>query len=250
MGTLAGGRGRVEAEGVSLPRLEPPRPLLRQNPARRPRRKQPPAKRKRGLGWRGKLVAGVVIILVALLGAGAVARHIAPTENTERARFDAIIVLGYPADADGNPTPRQLARVSEAVREYNRGVAPRLILTGGAAHNRYTEAEVMARTAEAQGIPESAIFLEPKAQDTIQNACYAVRILKQHGWDSAEVISSSSHLPRAGLIFNELPVEWRAHVAPPMEPETPLVRAAERTLETVNTVRYLVYARWVERCEP
>ena len=88
--------------------------------------------------------------------------------------------------------------MTEGVREYERGVAPRLILTGGAAHNQFVEARVMARTAEAQGIPASAIFVEPEARDTIQNACYSVRIMKAHGWRSAEVVSSASHLPRAG----------------------------------------------------
>ena len=56
--------------------------------------------------------------------------------------------------------------------------------------------------------------------DTIQNACYAVRIMKAHGWRSAEVVSSASHLPRAGIIFSELPLEWRTHAAPPLEPES------------------------------
>ena len=93
--------------------------------------------------------------------------------NTSQTHFDAIIVLGSPADADGNPTPIQFARVTEAVREYERGVAPRLILTGGSTRFHYVEAEVMARTARAQGIPESAIFVEDQALDTIQNACYS-----------------------------------------------------------------------------
>ena len=61
----------------------------------------------------------------------------APSSNTNLTRFDAIIVLGSPADADGNPTPEQLARVTEGVREYERDVAPRLIFTGGPAHNRF-----------------------------------------------------------------------------------------------------------------
>ena len=146
--------------------------------------------------------------------------------NTSLTRFDAIIVLGTPADSDGNPTPEQLARVTEGVREYERDVAPRLIFTGGAAHNRFVEAQVMARAAEAQGIPASAIFVEPEAKDTIQNACYAVRIMKAHGWRSAEVVSSASHLPRAGMIFSHLPLEWRTHAAPSLEPESAVYRGA------------------------
>ena len=178
------------------------------------------------------------------------ARHFAPSGNSSLDRFDAIIVLGNPADSDGNPTPIQLARVTEAVHEYERGIAPRLILTGGAARNKYVEARVMARTAEAQGIPESAIFIEPEAKDTIQNACYSARIMKAHGWNSAEVVSSPSHLPRAGLIFSRLSLQWRTHAAPPLAPESALESRAAITLEILKTARYLVWTRQVEQCKP
>lgn len=188
--------------------------------------------------------------VVALICWAMAARHTAPSSNTSLTRFDAIIVLGTPADSDGNPTPAQLARVDEAVSEYERGVAPRLILTGGAAHNRFVEAKVMAEAAHAKGIPESALFEEPEARDTIQNACYSVRIMKAHGWHSAEVVSEAEHLPRAGLILSQLPVEWRVHAAPPVEPESSAYRMMLSAVETLKTVRYLVWTRQRERCEP
>jgi uncharacterized SAM-binding protein YcdF (DUF218 family) len=187
---------------------------------------------------------------LALFAWGAIARHLAPTSNTSFSRFDAIIVLGSPADGDGNPTPTQLARVTEGVHEYERGLAPRLILTGGAVANQYVEARVMARTAQAQGIPESAIFVEPEARNTIQNACFAVRIMKAHGWRSAEVVSSASHLPRAELIFSLLPLEWRTHAAPPLLPGSADGDSAASVIETLKTVRYLVWTRQTEHCEP
>jgi len=187
-------------------------------------------------------------VAAALLAWAALERHFAPTTNTRLHRFDAIIVLGNPADADGNPTPTQLARVTEAVREYEQGVAPRLIFTGGAAANRFVEAQVMARTAEAQGVPASAIFMEPRALDTIQNACFATRLMRAHGWTSAEVVSSPSHLPRAALIFSRLPIEWRTHAAPPLEPHSEAGAEAAAAMETLKTARYLVWARWREPC--
>jgi uncharacterized SAM-binding protein YcdF (DUF218 family) len=203
--------------------------------------------RRRGLSWPWRLAAGAATVVLGLLAWGVEARATAPAGNCALERFDAIIVLGAPADADGNPTPAQLARVAEAVREYERGVAPRLILTGGAAHNRFVEAEVMARTAEAQGIPADAIVVEPEARDTIENACYAERIMQAHGWSSAEVVSSAAQLPRAGLIFNRQPLEWRAHAAPPLGPEP---GSGQSMLEVLKTVRYLAWAREMERCEP
>lgn len=218
-------------------------------PVRRISRRRAPVRRRR-LGWRARTVLAIGAAVLVLLAGGAIARLLAPKSNTALARFDAIIVLGTPADGDGNPTPEQLARVGEAVHEYDLSVAPRLILTGGAAHNRFVEAQVMARTAEAEGIPASAIFVEPEARDTIENACYSARIMKEHGWGSAEVISSASHLPRAGILFSSLPLKWRTHAAPPLSGETSASVWTAASVETVKTVRYLIWGRWMERCEP
>lgn len=224
-------------------------PLRQRKAAKRPARRH-----ASGSKWHRRTVAQWVsygaILAVLLLVWAMAARHLAPHENTQQNRFDAIIVLGYPADADGNPTPEQLARVTEAVHEYERGVAPHLIVTGGAAHNQHVEAQVMARTAEAQGVPALAIAIEPEARDTIQNACYAARIMKARGWNSAEVVSSPSHLPRAGMIFSRLPIAWRTHASPALEPQSSVKESAATSLETLKTVRYLVWARWIERCEP
>lgn len=194
------------------------------------------------------LVAGAACAV--LFSWAAVTRALAPAGNTSLQHFDALIVLGVPADSDGNPTPEQLARVTEAVHEYDRGVASHLILTGGPAHNRFVEAEVMARVAESEGIPASAISIEPRALDTIHNACYSVGIMRNRGWRSAEIISSEEHLSRAGLIFSRLPVEWRSHAFPRLEPKDSLPARERSVLEILKTMRYLVYAQWAETCAP
>lgn len=237
----------------------PPRYVPRNAARRTPRRIPHAAPRRRprrqALGWKPRLAIASAVAVCGVLVWAAIARSLAPTSNTSRTRFDAIVVLGTPADSDGNPRPEQLARVTEAVHEYMRGVAPRLILTGGAAHNQFVEARVMARSAEAQGIPESAIFIEPDARDTIQNACYSKRIMKAHGWHSAEIVSSAAHLPRAGLVFTTLardsgPLEWSAHAAPPLSPESSAYQTALSAVEVLKTARYLTWARWMDSCEP
>ncbi|HUD13852.1 MAG TPA: YdcF family protein [Terracidiphilus sp.] len=219
-------------------------------PRRAPRRIPHRKSRRKPLGWKPRLAIAACGAVFALLAWAAIARALAPASNTSLTRFDAIIVLGHQADRDGNPTPTQLARVTEAVREYERGVAPRLILTGGAAGNRFVEARVMARSAEAQGIPASAILIEPEAMDTIQNACYSVRMMKEHGWRSAEVVSGAEHLPRAGIIFSSLPLQWRTHAAPPLAVQSAAYQSALTTVEVLKTARYLTWARWTEHCEP
>lgn len=143
-----------------------------------------------------------------------------PTHNTNTTHFDTIIVLGTPALPDGTPSPEQRERVLEGVREYKAGIAPRIIMTGAAAHNQFVEAHVMTQFAETQGVPASDILEEPQAHDTIQNIYYSATIMHQHGWSSAEVVSSPSHLGRAALILNtfnirdpQLSIDWRTHAA-------------------------------------
>jgi uncharacterized SAM-binding protein YcdF (DUF218 family) len=194
--------------------------------------------------------------MAALLIWAAVARTLAPHANSSRRSFDAIVVLGTQADSDGNPTPELLDRITEGVHEYERGVAPRIIVTGAAAHNRFVEADVMARVAEAQGVPASVILEEPHALDTIQNACYSAHILESHGWHSVEVVSSAYHLPRAAMIFARLSseksagtLEWATHAAPADLTPSYWSRAAS-AIETLKTARYLVWSRWLETCAP
>jgi uncharacterized SAM-binding protein YcdF (DUF218 family) len=156
----------------------------------------------------------VLAILAITIAATFLNYRTIPTHNTNLTRFDAIIVLGTPANLDGTPSPEQRERTLEGVREFKAGVAPQLILTGGPAHNQFVEAHVMAALAIAQGVPPAAIIEEPQAQNTIQNIFYSERILASHQWTAAEVVSSPSHLPRAALILERFPLVWRTHPAP------------------------------------
>jgi uncharacterized SAM-binding protein YcdF (DUF218 family) len=143
-----------------------------------------------------------------------------PTHNATQNHFDTLVVLGTPARPDGTPSPEQRERVLEGVREYKAGIAPRIIMTGGAAHNSFVEAHVMAQFAATQGVPASAILEEPQAQNTIQNIYYSAQIMHYNNWSSAEVVSSPSHLGRTSLILNALnitqptlSIDWRTHAA-------------------------------------
>ena len=155
----------------------------------------------------------VVLLFVGTVLATLVSYRSIPSENTRATHFDTIIVLGTPARPDGSPSPEQRERTLEGVREYKAGVAPTLIFTGGSAHNEFIEAHIMAVLAEAQGVPSSAILEEGRAQNTIQNIFYSQRIMAEHNWSSAEVVSSPSHLPRTALILEHYGFHWRTHPA-------------------------------------
>src|SRR5271154_2752966 len=160
-----------------------------------------------------------------------------PTSNAILPQFDAIVVLGTPANTDGSASPEQRERTLEGVREYKAGVAPHLILTGGPAHNQFVEAHVMAVLAIAQGVPPDAVIEEDNAQNTVQNIFYSEHIMAQHNWSSAEVVSSPSHLPRTALILEHYPLDWRTHPAP-WPPEYSLwQRAAHYAVEAEYCLR-------------
>lgn len=139
-----------------------------------------------------------------------------PLGNTHATHFDVLLVLGYPANPDGTPSPEQRERVLEAVRQYRAGVAPIVIFSGGAAHNRFVEADAMAKLAESAGVPPHAIVEERHARNTIENVEYSTQIMHFHGWDSVEAITSDAHLRRASLILMRSPiaVNWRMQAAP------------------------------------
>jgi len=187
------------------------------------------------------------LIFIALL-AIAINRAAISNHNTAATHFDTIIVLGYPANPDGTPSPDQRERVLEGVREYKAGVAPAIIMTGGAAHNQFVEAHVMAAFAETQGVPASAILEEGQAENTIQNVFYSAKIMHEHNWRSAEMVSSSAHLGRTALILQafdrsrpDLAIDWRTHPASWPSEFSYLHRASLAWLEATRCLQIRVF---------
>lgn len=164
----------------------------------------------------------LLLLLILTVGLAIVLNRAGiPNHNTDAAHFDTLLVLGYPANPDGTPSPEQRERVLEAVQEYKAGVAPEIIMTGGPAHNQFVEAHVMAALAEREGVPASAIAEESQAKNTIQNIYYSAEIMHAHNWRSAEVVSSPAHLGRASMILQafrrsqpSLAFDWRTEASP------------------------------------
>ncbi len=154
------------------------------------------------------------IILATAIACLAVLYFSIPMTDTQQSQFDVIVVLGNPANDDGTISPIARSRVLEGIRQYRAGVAPRLLMTGGHVKNQFVEAQVMQQFALSQGVPAAAIFIEGESQNTIQNAYYSYKIMQAHDWTSALVVSSPSHLRRAGLIFMHYPLAWQLVAAP------------------------------------
>jgi uncharacterized SAM-binding protein YcdF (DUF218 family) len=170
-----------------------------------------------------RLIRIFSILLATAVACVAIIYFSIPMADTQLTQFDVILVLGNPARTDGSIGPVARSRVLEGIRQYRAGVAPRLVMTGGAVANKFVEAQVMLQFAESQGVPASALLAESQSRNTIQNAYYSYKIMQAHDWTSALVVSSPTHLRRASLIFSHYPLAWRMDAAP-WPPEIPLWR--------------------------
>lgn len=122
------------------------------------------------------------------------------TTQTMLPRYDAALVLGCPADPDGSASPCERCRVKSAVRQWQQGTIGGIVFSGGAAHSRDVEADVMADLAERRGVPAGVVVREGRALTTWQNLRFSLPLLRQRGWSTVLVISTADHLPRARRI--------------------------------------------------
>ncbi len=138
--------------------------------------------------------------------------------------YDAIVVLGggiAPAVPPYVPEPdltESADRIWQAARLYHRGMAPRIVVSGGAMLARnggpkmMSEAEAMRIFLTDLGVPAQAVVTEDVALNTIENIRH-VRTLMKDG--HVALVTSASHMPRAlrlarlaGLDASAFPTDW------------------------------------------
>ena len=64
------------------------------------------------------------------------------------------------------------------------------------------------------GVATSCILVEERATSTLQSALRCSRILHQHGWSTALIVTDRYHLRRALLVFRSLGIEARGSAPP------------------------------------
>ena len=110
---------------------------------------------------------------------------------------DAIIVLGA-AQYRGRPSPVLRTRLDHAVGLFARGLAPRVVLTGGIAEGDVQSEAAVSRTYMLQqGVPDTAILLENEGRTTHQSLRGVAQLLEARGMERAIVVSDGFHLFRA-----------------------------------------------------
>ena len=161
------------------------------------RRRKP----RRGVfGWTWRL------LLVVLFWLAGVAAYITWVGQRDDARpADAIIVLGAAA-YDAKPSPVFEERIRHGIDLYRRGLAPKLIFTGGygGVGARFSESQVARRYALRQGVPDKAILIESLSRNTHDNLRQASLLMQQHQLHDVIVVSDPLHMACALRISKEL----------------------------------------------
>lgn len=117
---------------------------------------------------RSRILRYPLYLLLFVAGAWflSLAAVVAWASNDRSRPGEAIVVLGA-AQYAGRPSPVLRARLDHAVELWNRGLAPRMILTGGVGEGDTTsEAAVSRRYVMRRGVPDTAILMEAVGRTT------------------------------------------------------------------------------------
>lgn len=157
------------------------------------------------MGERGRWSIGRRIVtalaIVVLGGWCASAAAVVWFASRDRAApADAIVVMGA-AQYLGRPSPVLRARLEHARALHARGLAPRLVLTGGTAEgDTASEAAVSRVYLLRAGIPDSALLLEHDGRTSQQSLRAVGALLRARGMTRVIVVSDPFHVFRASLL--------------------------------------------------
>jgi uncharacterized SAM-binding protein YcdF (DUF218 family) len=117
-----------------------------------------------------------------------------------------VVLSGGHHPQAGIPPNRQLApvtlhRLVEGIRLYKSYPGSKLLVSGGSALEKLPNAETMAATALALGVPEADLVVETKSRDTEEQAVLVHRII---GTDPLILVTSAVHMPRSIGLFKKV----------------------------------------------
>jgi len=155
--------------------------------------------RQRRLSVRGWVVFAVTLAASAV--AFPLAQMVCFGKTDYRRKADAVVVLGARVYRDGTMSQALADRARTGVELYHAGYAKTLIFSGGPGDGPIDEPTAMKNFALANGVPESAIVLDPEGLNTDATVRNTVPMLQQRGLSSVLIVSHFYHLPRTKMTY-------------------------------------------------
>jgi uncharacterized SAM-binding protein YcdF (DUF218 family) len=175
------------------------------------------------------------IVLALILYAGIVTLAVINHAKKDETRpADAIVVFGA-AEYAGKPSPIYRARLEHALSLFQRGVAPVVIVTGGAGNDPvFTEGGVGHDYLLARGVPEPQLIAETQGEDTQQSARRVANIMRANGMKTCVAVSDGYHLYRIKGMLGREGVTVYGAPRPELRPANLARRASAISREVVS----------------
>ncbi|SUD47627.1 DUF218 domain [Nocardia otitidiscaviarum] len=160
--------------------------------------------------WTARLLMGAVLAGLVVVGGTAV-RVWQVARISDYSKADAIVVLGA-AQYDGTPSTVFEARLDQAYRLFQRGVAPLIVTVGGKQlGDNYTEAASGKNYLKSRGVPADSILAVETGSDTLQSVEAVAKALRARDKTSTVLVSDPWHSLRTRTMARDAGLEaWTA----------------------------------------
>lgn len=152
----------------------------------------------------------VALVIFALIAGAAVFVSVCVCARKERTaqKADCLIVLGAKVRPDGSMSDSLRYRCEAALQAWREDTAQYIIACGGqGADEPAPEGEVMRTYFIENGVPEDRVFAERLSTNTIGNFRNARKIMDEHGWSSACVVTNDYHVERSLWIAGDAGID-------------------------------------------
>ena len=163
----------------------------------------------------GRALAAISLVMLLILSLPVTSNALLHSLETQRPisqeqlkQTQAIVILGggknnaAPEFGDQDTVSRwTLQRLRYGAYLQRQNHQP-ILVSGGAPFGGRPEAETMAESLE-QDFQARNILVEDQSKDTVENAEFSARILKQRGITRIALVSQAWHLPRATRLFEQ-----------------------------------------------
>ncbi len=189
--------------------------------------------RRHGLLWLGALAAALLIWLAAIC-----VGIVREASRQEIHPADALVVFGA-AEYSGRPSPVYRARLDHAFDLFEKGVAPVVITTGGAAADpSFSEGGVGHDYLMHRGIPDASLIEETQGSDTAQSAQRIGVIMRTNHMHSCVAVSDAYHVFRIRKLLEHEGMQVYVSPRPDSRPHS-LWQRGEAVLR--EAVSYMVW---------
>jgi uncharacterized SAM-binding protein YcdF (DUF218 family) len=192
--------------------------------------------RRHGLLWLGAFAAAFLIWLATICGG-----IVREASRQEIHPADALVVFGA-AEYSGRPSPVYRARLDHAFDLFEKGVAPVVITTGGAAADpSFSEGGVGHDYLMHRGIPDSSLIEETQGSDTAQSAERIGVIMRTNHMHSCVAVSDAYHVFRIRELLEHEGMQVYVSPRPDSRPHSLWQRGEAVLREAVSYIVWRVH---------